>query len=270
MNHNGHENRMKTILLGATLCLFAFAANAAENQPVKATYGLFTGGVRMIEVQALFDLQPKSYDVRTDAKTIGIFQKMLPWKGTFETTGTDAYKPLKHDYTVKWRGDVQTGTFIYEPAGVFKSMTRTENDEDRTEPLAADITDGTKDLLSALMTAVQNYEKNKTCEGDVLTFDNSRSFIVRFKDAGDGLLNNPKLSTYTGPAHACTVEIIPQKGKWPKKPRGWLRIQQQAKEGNQLPTIWLAKPKPELPVIPVRVDIHTKYGDVFAHLTKVQ
>lgn len=224
----------------------------------------------MIKIDANFDLKPKTYDMRIDAKTSGIFEKILPWDGMFATAGTEGFKPIKHDYQVRWRSKISAGTFNYQPAGKFQSMTKTEDGKPRDEAIDSEITDNTSDLLSAVLTAFNNYEKNESCNADVLTFDNSRSFIVRFRDAGDGVMNNPKVSSYTGPAHACSVEIIPQKGKWPKKPRGWLRIQEEAKTTGKLPIIWIAKPTPDTPVIPVRVDIHTKYGDAYAHLVKLQ
>jgi hypothetical protein len=258
-------------LLLALFCLFALPAKAAETAPFTATYGLYTGGVRMIEVTAKFDLQPASYVTSINAKTVGLFSKLLPWSGKFDTTGVNpGYKPSAHNYAVTWMGNVDKATFAYDPPGEFKSMTQTKKGVNVENPAGADIAAGTRDLLSTVLVAFRQFDDKGTCAGDILTFDNARSFIVRFADAGETELNNDKLSAYTGPAHACTVEIIPQKGKWPKKPRGWLRIQQQAKEGGRLPVLWLASPRPGLPAIPVRVDIHTKYGDVIAHLTAVQ
>lgn len=259
---------MRILLILALL--FPLSANAADSKPFKATYNLLAGGVRMIKVDANFDLNPKTYAVRTDARTTGMFEKILPWSGTFSTNGEGTYKPLRHDYDVRWRNNSQVGVFTYKPAGVFETMTQTENGKPKGEDVDLEIAKDTTDLLSASLIMFNAYEKNGSCTVDVPAFDNARSFIIRFKDAGDAVMNNPKVSSYTGPAHGCSVEIIPQKGKWPKKPRGWLRIQQQAKQGGKLPILWVAKPKPELPVIPVRVDIHTKYGDVIAHITGVQ
>jgi len=220
----------------------------------------------MIEVNANFDFN-QQYNVRTEAKTIGMFSKLLPWAGIFQTSGKAGFKPVRHDYEVTWRNKVETSTFLYEPAGVFKSMTQTKDGETKENPIDLEIAKDTRDLLSTVSMMFDQYERTGKCAGDILTFDNARSFIVRFADAGDGVMDNAKLSVYTGPAHACTVEIIPQKGKWPKKPRGWLRIQEQAKAGGQLPVLWLAKPDANTPAIPVRVDIHTKFGNVIAHLS---
>ncbi len=259
---------MRLALLTA-LVLAATPAMAAEPAPLKATYGLYAGGVRMIELAASFDIKSKTYEMDTDARTIGAFSKILPWTGQFKTTGEAGFKPTRHDYTVSWRGKVEQSTFLYEPAGTFKSMTLTKEGKTTENPVDTAIADGTRDLLSTIGLMLDQYGKTGKCGGDVLTFDNARSFIVRFIDIGEQNLNNPKLSSYTGPAHGCSVEIIPQKGKWPKKPRGWLRIQQDAKAGGRLPVLWLATPREGAMPLPVRVDIHTKYGDVFAHLKDV-
>jgi hypothetical protein len=252
---------LRYLVLIFTLFLTA-PLHAADPQPFKATYGLFAGGVSMVDVNTSFDLKPKHYSVTTDARTTGIFSKILPWSGTFETEGTDDYKPIRHDYTVRWRNDYQKSTFSYEPAGVFKEMSREGESIEEPDPTIAE---GTRDLLSASVLMFSKFDKTGKCASDVAVFDGTRSFIVRFADAGTAEMQNEKLSSYTGPASACTIEIIPQKGKWPKKPRGWLRIQQQAE--GRLPVLWMAKPRADLPAIPVRVDIHTKYGDVIAHLT---
>src|SRR5690349_451236 len=97
-------------LIIALLCLTAAPAIAA---PVNATYGLYTGGVKMIDVTATLDFRPKSYHMRTEASTIGIFAKLLPWKGVFDTLGVSNFQPTKHDYTVAWRGDSETLSFVY-------------------------------------------------------------------------------------------------------------------------------------------------------------
>lgn len=247
--------------------LFTLPAQAAERQKFDVTYAMYTGGVRMIDINTNFNLSAKKYTVRTKAATIGIFETLLPWQGVFETSGQTGFKPVRHDYTVTWRGDGEQSTFFYNPAGKFQSMQKTKNGKTEKTQIDADITKGTTDLLTTTIRLFEHFQKTGSCKLDVLTFDNARSFITRFTDAGQINLNNPRLSAYTGPAHGCAVEIIPQKGNWPKKPRGWLRIQQQAK--NKLPILWLAKPEPDLPVIPVRVDIHTKYGDVIAHLKTI-
>lgn len=260
---------MRALVILATM-MMAIPAQAAETKPLEATYGLFTGGVRMIQVDANFDLRPEKYTVRTSAKTIGLFATMLPWTGAFETTGEKSFQPVRHDFNVRWRSDVTKISMGYKPAGKLASLTKTADGKTDTDMPDADITNGTRDMLSSVMMAADQYQRTGKCGGDILTFDGDRSFLIRFTDGATATLNNPRLSSYTGPAHACTVEVVPQKGKWPKKPRGWLRIQQQAKAGGKLPTIWLAAPKPGLPVIPVRIDIHTKYGDVIAHLTALK
>jgi hypothetical protein len=260
---------MRIILSVLVVLLWAAPALAADPAPFTASYGLYTGGVHMITVDTIFDLQPKAYEVHTDAKTIGIFSKLLPWSGKFDTRGENPdFRPLEHNYTVSWRGNVETSTFYYQPAGTFKNMTLTKKGATVENPVGPEIAQGTRDLLSTIMIAFKHFEDEGSCAGQILTFDNARSFYVKFTDAGNTMMDNPKISSYQGPAHGCAVEIIPQKGKWPKKPRGWLRIQQQA--GNQLPILWLARPRADLPAIPVRVDIHTKYGDVIAHLTGIQ
>lgn len=267
---------MEKLFLALLACLAWLPAAAQAQSPakpvLKATYGLYTGGVRMIDVDTAFTSGPDAYKVETKAHTIGIFAKLLPWSGAFMTEGTDgksgSYLPTRHEYGVRWREDEEKSIFAYKPAGVFTSLEKTEDGKTSAGDFDPEVAKGTVDMLSALMRAFRAYETTGKCAMDVLAFDSARSFTIRFADKGDAKLENPRLSAFTGTAHGCTVEVIPEKGKWPKKPRGWLRIQKQA--AGKLPTLWLARPAAGMPVIPVRVDIHTKYGDVIAHLAKMQ
>jgi len=255
------------LALAALLCLLSAPAFAA---PVNATYGLYTGGVKMIDVKATLDFKPDSYHMRTEASTIGIFAKLLPWSGVFDTLGVSEFQPSKHDYTVKWRGDSETLSFAYAPAGKLTSVTKIEGDKKTDETPDSDVAQGTRDMLSAVGMVLKRYESTGKCAGDTLAFDGKRSLTIQTRDVGTVTLNNPKLSSYTGPAHGCSIKIVQGKGKWPKKPRGWMKIQQMGEKEGKLPVLWIARPSAEGPVIPVRIDIHTKFGDVIAHLTSVQ
>lgn len=250
--------------------LLAFLATPALAEPVKATYGLYTGGVKMIDVSADLDYGAPTYDMRVKGQTTGVFSKLLPWTGTFATQGKGDFLPAKHDYTVKWRGDAETLSFVYEPIGVIKSVTETKDGTITDKTPEAEITKDTRDMLSTIGALLQRFEKTGKCAGETLAFDGKRSLIVQATDAGQTVLSNAKLSSYTGPAYGCAIKIIPQKGKWPEKPRGWMKIQKMSEAGGKLPTLWLARPVEGKPAIPVRIDIHTKYGDVIAHLTAVQ
>lgn len=254
-----------TALIAAALP--APAQAQAQAPGVNASYGLYTGGARMIDVDTHIDLSPNTYVISTNAATRGLFARLLPWQGNFKTTGAKNFQPKSHDYTVNWRKDSETLSFAYAPAGTLKSVTEIKSGTgtDKT-PDDMSIAAGTRDLLSTIALLLSHFEKTGDCTLDTLTFDGKRSLTVQTRNAGQTTLNNPALSTYTGAATGCSVKIIPQKGDWPKKPRGWLRIQQMGESDNRLPVIWLAKPDGAPHPIPVRIDIFTKYGNVIAHL----
>lgn len=59
----------------------------------------------------------------------------------------------------------------------------------------------------------------------------------------------------------------PDQGKWRKKPRGWLSIQEQGRQKGALPTIWLGQMGADKTYIPVKIRVKTDYGTLFMHLT---
>jgi len=90
---------------------------------------------------------------------------------------------------------------------------------------------------------MENYGKTGKCEGTSLVFDGKRSFEQKFVHEENVELTASKYNIYEGPAAKCTVEVVPKKGKWHSKPRGWLSIQEQGREKGTMPTVWLAEYK---------------------------
>ena len=249
-------------------------AQAAESSKQQLVYEVYAGGIHAVQATLDISMKPKNrYSLELGAKTRGILGRLAPWFGTFESHGwvlkNAQYRPEQHKSTATWRGEKEVKDYAYAKNGTFKSLTIDEHDKPiEKKTIDKEITDGTTDALSATLVMLENFNKTGKCEGTSLVFDGKRSFEQKFVHQENVNLTSSKYNIYEGPAAKCTVEVVPQKGKWHKKPRGWMSIQEQGREKGTMPTVWVASMKKGAPAIPVKIFVKTEYGAMFMHLAE--
>lgn len=262
---------LRFLLLLLVLVLGAGAAHAAGRTRLDASYAMYTGGFDVVEIEGHYDFGTH-YNFNLTAFTRGILGKLAPWKGILETSGargkSGVYMPSTHSFLNRWRSKVEVTSFSYDRQGRFVAMQRTDEDGRlQTPEVEPELTKGTVDMLSALGIVLDGFEKTGRCTASVPVFDGRRRFNMKFTDAGATVIKPGRYSIFSGDARMCTVEIVPVAGKWHEKPRGWMSIQEQSRAENKLPRLWIGRPAPDAPAIPVRFEVYTRYGTILMHLT---
>ncbi len=243
---------------------------AAHHQTM--IYEVYAGGINA--VQAKFDVgyeTKERYRLALIAQTKGFLGKLVPWSGTFETSGwrmeDGTERPEMHKSTAIWDGEHDLKEYVYGKDGSFKSLKVIEADEDETpESLDDALVQGTTDALTATLKVMETVGADGKCEGSDEVFDGKRRFKMVFRHVGDDVLTPTDYNVYEGKAARCEIEVLPVTGEWHKKPRGWASIQEQGREKGSLPTFWLAKIDDEGPAVPVKLRVKTDYGVLFMHL----
>ena len=240
-------------------------------ETLKATYGLFASGFEVVQVNGTFDVTDDKYNLKMDLETIGALGAVAPWSGRIQTIGIEngaQSSPLEYSFASTWKGDTETTKFIFNKDGKITSHTRRESDGQLiTEKLDSDIYDG---YPLDMMTAMYRAMNNPTCQVTPQVIDGKRKFDMAFQSKGFEVLKSSRYSRFSGKAEICEVEIIPVSGKWRDKPRGWMSIQEQAKDNGELPKIWFGRVRADMPPIPVRFYIKTNYGTMIMHLQSIQ
>jgi hypothetical protein len=259
---------MKALLFTLLILFYPIAVSASE--PIKVTYALYAGGVNVVDIKGTYNITKNSYDLNMDLKTVGTLGKLAPWSGVLKTQGKNIgiqSKPSYHEFASTWRGETETSYFKFDKAGTLKEYKKIESDgaiEDKMPP--EDVySDNPVDMLSAMFRAMNN----SSCEMSNIALDGKRKFDLIYRSKGTEQLTKNRYSIYSGQAEICEVEIKPISGKWHDKPRGWMGIQQQAKNNNQLPQLWFGKVREDMPPIPVRFFIKTNYGAMVMHLKSI-
>ncbi|MBU0860025.1 MAG: DUF3108 domain-containing protein [Alphaproteobacteria bacterium] len=237
------------------------------------TYEVYAGGINAVRAELNVAYADKdSYSLTLAARTKGFLASMVPWEGTFETRGwrmdDGLERPELHKSTAVWREEEDYKEYYYDKDGNFKKLVIMEPGMPgpATEEIAAELTQGTTDALTATLDVMQTVAATGACEGRNEVFDGKRRFALVFKHAAEEMLDSSRYNVYKGLAARCEVEVIPVAGDWHKKPRGWMSIQEQGREKGALPTVWMAKIDENSPAVPVKIRIKTEFGVLFMHL----
>ena len=263
------------------LSLLVFTPNLAGAEKLDKAqqtmiYEVYAGGIHALQGQmTINENNPEHYTIKLSAKTRGLLGKLAPWHGTFESQGWNEgqgrYRPELHQSIATWRGEEETKSYHYTRDGSFKNLVITETGKKPTiKKPDTKLTDQTTDVLTATLEVLQAIAAGKPCKGRSDVFDGKRRFTQIFHDKGEETLKKTKYNIYEGPAKKCTVEVQPKGGKWHKKPRGWMSIQEQGREKGTMPTLWVAQIEKDAPAVPVKLLVKTNYGNLFMHLTEYQ
>ncbi len=245
----------------------------AKPQQYQLTYDVFAGGIHAMKSELDIRDGGPNYKVNLKTSTYGLLKKLADWHGTFGSDGWrigSNYRPRLHFSEAVWKGEVERKEFSYGRSGQFISYKVVNQGKDETPPkLDIALTKNTTDILSATLDAMSELNKTGTCNTTRRIFDGDRNFDMSFRQDQSETLKTTEYNIYQGPSVRCTVEVKPRDGKWYKKPRGWLSIQEQGRKAGTMPTIWFAKVNKDKAslYVPVKVRVKTDYGTLFMHLT---
>jgi hypothetical protein len=284
-------SRLRALALSSVFILAFSPSFAAETAAKKAaptpeatkqkpagetlTYAVYAGGLHVVEAQIdLSDPAKGRYHIGLSAWTRGFLGSLVPWNGSFETDGwrvKGSETPEVYKSSSVWHKKDEVKKFTYAKDGKFVGFTKSEDGKDTTpKNFDKKLADGTTDSLTATLLVMDKVGAGEKCEGSKDVFDGLRRFKLQFHDEGPEDLIKTSYNVYTGPAERCTVEVVPDGGKWYQKPRGWLSIQEQGRQKGSLPTVWMAKVGKSGPALPVKIRVVTDYGTLFMHLTKYE
>lgn len=252
----------------------AASAPQAQGTTQNLVYEVYAGGVHAVQSKVRIHISPDGrYDMNLHAYTRGFLAKILPWDGLFETHGqtlVDGRRlPVKHKSTRIWKDETDTAEYLFKADGSLERLTIHDYGKNPYErDVEEELTNGTIDVLTAVLAVLENYNETSKCAGSSEVFDGKRRFEQIFTDKGTVTLEPSTYNIYAGAAAKCTVEVIPVSGRWHKKPRGWLYIQEQGRKLGMMPTLWVAQMDKNGPAIPVKIHIKTIYGSMFMHLAE--
>jgi hypothetical protein len=234
-------------------------------------YELYAAGLNAVTASMDVETGQGHYRVTLDAKTRGLLGRLVPYEGTFATTGWQdrtGFQPQQHRSISRMRDGLTVDRYDYGRKGAFLQYALARNGVDKTpQPLDRALADGTIDILTAALDVLAQVGRGGACDASSEIFDGERRYQLVFRDQGPERFAANNYNVFSGTAERCEAEVVPLAGKWHSKPRGWMTIQEQGRKAGSLPTVWLARMSKDGPAVPVRMRITTDYGTLYMHIT---
>lgn len=234
-------------------------------------YDVTAAGIKSLRASLKIDFEGTAYDIALEAEAQGFIGKLFPWKTSTRTTGhideKDSLIPTLHTERSTWRQNVTVTEISYDSLGKAVKMTVQDNNKTATkQDMNSALANKAVDVLTGMLTLLQNTNSTHKCAGKFPVFDGRRRFDVTLADDGTEVLAPSGNSRFAGEALRCIFKTEPIAGFEPKDlKRGWMAIQNYTEARHRPPTIWLAKQNGQM--IPVRMEITSAYGSAVASLS---
>lgn len=260
--------RIAAILL---LLIASLPAQAADGQPVRYNYALYAGGLKVVNVTLNYAQGNKTYDANAIAQTTGIWSSLVPWRNMINVHGQitpTGVKPQLARYDDVWREKARSTQYTFGKDGLVSAVANPPHKLGGRVEATDEQKRNTLDPLSAVI-KVMVQGAAQGCQGKIPAFDGRRVYNLVLNNKGTEQLKETDYNLYAGPAERCEVTFEAVAGFPEKETRAGFWSARDNGEKNPL-IIWLAKPAPELPVVPVRVQSTVQLGTLVAHLREVK
>lgn len=243
----------RPVAAACAAALLALASHGAAAEPVIARYEVRFAGLHVMDVEAQFDLDGPRYRVITRTRTTGLAGALSrsdqvtmvegAWRGTEPL-------PVRFRAEGTWRGDRRETAMDWVAPGQPVLLRMEPPREPEREPVPEALQRGTVDTLSAMAKLARIATQTGRCEGAAAVFDGRRRADITAWT--EGLQPLPAGGAFGGQALRCGFESRLLAGA---------RLDREPEEARkpQPATAWLARPMPDQPVIPMRIELPTRW-----------
>jgi len=236
----------------------------AGAEPLRAVYGVQAAGMQVMQVEVLFDLsRPSHYRIESNLRFTGMAGWFSGGRQVNRVEGIWAggtAQPIRFMGDGMWRGEPRRVVIDYT-AGEPVLRVLVPSDDGEREPVPQAMQQGTIDSLSALAQLTRNLAETGRCEGSAAIFDGRRRADLRVRTLGRDHLP-PWRDAWSGEAVRC--------GFTGRQVAGFRRGESAEVREPQEGTAWMASPRPGAPMLPVRVEIPSRWlGSLTGYLTEI-
>ena len=259
---------MRPVLFLLVFGLLAFPVTGFT-APQALHYEIYAGGIHALSADLDIERGTKNYHVTFNAKPYGVIGSLLPWGGVYDTKGQvvkNDFVPTSFNKVSQWREDHDTDSFVYKNG---KLISQTERDETKKPvvtkniPIDPALTANSVDILTGTARLLKQADAGKACDFGTIVYDGRRRYTLQFRDKGTETLQASQYNSFSGPTKICEIEMIPIAG-FPKKPKGYYKIQEEARTRGQLPRVWIGQVSGFH--VPVKLMVKSEMGAVLIHL----
>ncbi|MDB5369936.1 MAG: hypothetical protein JWP20_1494 [Roseomonas sp.] len=250
--------------LALVLVLGPLATGPAWGEPLRAVYSVRGGGMQVMQVEVVFDLDtPGRYSIQAAWRTTGLARLFGAAQFSAGVEGRWAggeARPLRYSVDGTYRGEARRTVMDY-PTGQPVLRSRLPEHDPERDPVPESMMRNTIDQFTAIARLSRQLAETGRCDGQAAVFDGARRVDMRARTAGRDMLF-PWSSAWHGEAVRCG--FIGQQLAGFKHDDG-----DRAREPQE-GTAWMAPPRPGDAPIPVRLEIPSRlFGAMTIYLMEV-
>lgn len=265
------------------LTILVAAPAAAQQAPVpivepgtgwEAEYSVWTGGFEALRVQLDLRTEGSGYRASMRVRTNGAIGSVAPWRAESIAEGLltrgGRLRSDRYSNTSTWRGEESFTALDWQADGT--AQIDFTPARDLPEDISPATAQGTADPLTAVLGGLDRVARQQAlCPDNLAVFDGRRRFDVRLGTAPAREVPASKLALYSGPARVCRLGVTPLAGAWRWRNSGAIVPAGRPVSAADKPfTMYFAKPADDLPIVPVRVEGSTIYGNIVGHLVSLR
>ena len=262
---------------GLFLTLAGTGASEASSERARQTYDLslryeaYYSGFHVASGSALIRRDPDHYTVRSTAEARGIFDWFTGWRGQALSEGAvDAagfFRPARHSNSGVWRGTERSTDLGFRPDGTIRVQRTAPPEPDEVTPIPNGMIDGSVDPISVALSLSETLSGGGVCKGAFPIFDGSRRYDVAVEPEAAQMFKESSYSIFAGEAVGCRLSVE-RIGGFRTDPS----FKTEPDDGDPEPdrVVWVGRPSPDFPPVPVRVEVQTKSGRILLHLTEAR
>jgi len=236
---------------------------------LRLEYEGYFGGLHVGSARAVLEREGPRYRVSAEARARGLLEWFSEWRGQAETRGrlSDedvrnaaklAPKPAMHRNRGEWQGDPRWSVLSYDAQGRISKAEGSPPDEDELTPIPEGTTQNTIDPISAIVAVAEVLDEGGRCEAELRLYDGRRRYNVQLTDEGERTFAPNAYTIFDGAARACRIEI--------ERIGGFRVDRSKYAETARDRIVYVGRPIPGGPAVPVRVEIETALGKAVVHL----
>jgi len=253
--------------LAILIALATGAAAGAQERRMTASYDVFTGGFRVVEMDVDLSLDPAGYGIEARLRTRGLFATLFPWEQVNRVRGvraTGAAFPLRFEQRGSFRSQDRHADIAYRDGRIDSIKVHPtgseDGDRDPVDPLDAA---GALDPLTGIVLLMLRIEAGGDCSGSYEGFDGRRRFQVELADAGSEPLQLARAGGRVDEALARVCDFVyRQTGGFARRVSWGPDRQREPRPGR----FWLTPVGPGGAVLPMRMEMENNWGRMIAHL----
>ncbi|MEE8515177.1 MAG: DUF3108 domain-containing protein [Alphaproteobacteria bacterium] len=252
------------------------AAMAAESALVKGEtlslgYDIYVGGLHALAATVDVTQDGPRYRATAAGQTKGLINFLFAWTSRVKVTGQrheDGYRPQRYLSASRWRGKARARRLDFFGGGAYRlERMPPRKTASKRQPLPPEMIRHTVDPLTAGLKAIEHLVRAGSCGGTIRVFDGKRRYDIALADEGGDVVEPSRLSIFQGPARRCRFTMDRIHGFKKRRYTNFWNDSEDNGQGMWDFEVWIARPKPGVPPVPVRFEGEIHHGSVMIHLT---